>query len=342
MWARAACTTFVALAAGAAVLPGAWSSAEPPINPNFDIYSIGIHGAGPRQLTTDVADDLSPSVSPDGTTIVYSRGHDLWLMNSDGTNQRLLASAPAHEEYVQPSWSADGRFIVFTAWDYSSCIQWPYHCADPSVLIVQADGGGPRLVQSRAIHPRWSPRGQRLVLAGDVDPYEIEPTSIYVQSVSGNGTLLAHVGSGSLSTPSWSPDGLRVVYTRTNERGSAVYIVRSDRRGSRRLFRGARPEWSPHGDRIAMEDRSRLILIRGHGRPRARRAGWANFFSWNRSGTMLALVDWRLAVIRRDGREFRPLCCAPQHFGFGDDAAAWSRGGGTLFYAYKTESSPPS
>src|SRR4029077_16443987 len=45
--------------------------------------------------------------SPDGRTIVYTDGPDLYLANSDGSNPRKFASVPGEAIYLH--WSPDGK-----------------------------------------------------------------------------------------------------------------------------------------------------------------------------------------------------------------------------------------
>jgi Tol biopolymer transport system component len=329
-----AAAVYVVVAAVAAAVPHA-----SPIAPSFDIYSIGIDGSPPVRLTSDPANELSPALSPDGKTIAYSRGPDLWLMDADGSDERLLAAAPPSVSYKQPSWSANGRVIAFTAWDISACSPGTRHCASPSVRTVQSDGSGLRVVAHWAMTPRWSPRGQRLAFAGDVVPFDLWPTTLYTVSSTGSGRRLAHADTG-VGSPSWAPNGRRLAYSRTGPTGTAVYTALADRPGSRRLRRGDHPAWSPRGDRIALTDRARLYLVRSRGPLRAKPVAFADWFSWNRRGDRLALVDWKLSVIRPNGRSFRVLCCE-QRFGFADEAPAWSKLGDRVFYSFKLESPPP-
>lgn len=341
MKARVALAATVAIAAIVVATPGASRSSAPPTPAGHHIYSVSISGGNPTRLTTSPLDELSPAMSPDGTTIVFSRGRDLWLMNGDGTKQRMLAAAPQDVSYVQPSWSPDGRVVAFTAWDVSSCVPTGTGCAAPSVMVVRADGSGLRQIRARAMTPRWSPRGEKLVFAADVVPKEVKPTSIFVVSLDGHGPRLAH-SRRFVASPSWSPNGRRIVYTRfvANGSPSAVYVVRTNGTGRRRLATGDRAEWSPRGDLIAVSDRGRLSLVRSSGRPRARHLAFSTWFSWSRRGDRLALLDWRLAVIRPNGRSYRVLCCE-QRSGFGQDAPGWSPRGDRLFYAFRPDELPP-
>lgn len=67
---------------------------------NWAIYSIRRDGSGLKQLTQKQHDVLTPDWSPDGTTIAYAdESHaggksDIWLMNRDGSNQRVAFTKP--------------------------------------------------------------------------------------------------------------------------------------------------------------------------------------------------------------------------------------------------------
>lgn len=69
-------------------------------------------GADPVRLTAGPAEDRSPSFSPDGKQIVFTRAGALWLMDVSGANQHQLADfAPALAR--DPIFSPDGRWIAF-------------------------------------------------------------------------------------------------------------------------------------------------------------------------------------------------------------------------------------
>jgi Tol biopolymer transport system component len=61
---------------------------------SWEVYVVGIDGAGLAQLTTDTASDGLPTWSPDGKTIAFVSERDgtwaIWAMSPDGKNQRRL------------------------------------------------------------------------------------------------------------------------------------------------------------------------------------------------------------------------------------------------------------
>lgn len=67
--------------------------------------------------------------SPDGATIAFTKGFELWCMNRDGSNPRRIASMP--DRTLMPAWSPDSATIRFTT-DHDE--------QNPSLWEVQADG----------------------------------------------------------------------------------------------------------------------------------------------------------------------------------------------------------
>ncbi len=56
-----------------------------------------------------------PCYSPDGSKIVFVRDYAIWVVNSDGSNEKKLTSPPISENILDsaPNWSPDGKNIVF-------------------------------------------------------------------------------------------------------------------------------------------------------------------------------------------------------------------------------------
>ncbi|MBO0884349.1 MAG: PD40 domain-containing protein, partial [Mycobacterium sp.] len=95
-------------------------------NPTLDrlgggeIYLLNPDGTDLRRLTTNSAFDIFPVLSPDGKQIVFdshrdrptsdpANTSDLFLMQNDGTHQRLLTQGSS------ATWSPDSKSIAFHA-----------------------------------------------------------------------------------------------------------------------------------------------------------------------------------------------------------------------------------
>jgi TolB protein len=63
---------------------------------DWEIYKMGISGAGLVKLTDNNANDGAPTFSPDGRSIAFLSDRDgawaVWVMNADGSGQRKLFS----------------------------------------------------------------------------------------------------------------------------------------------------------------------------------------------------------------------------------------------------------
>ena len=69
------------------------------------------------QLTTDIYWDKYPAWSPDGTKIAFVSSRygydDIWVMDSDGSNQKQLTTIKTVDGYL--AWSPDGTKIAFSS-----------------------------------------------------------------------------------------------------------------------------------------------------------------------------------------------------------------------------------
>lgn len=78
----------------------------PGFHPNYEIWTLAGNGALER-LTNAPGIDWNPAFSPDGSTIVFrsDRTHytALWLMNADGSNERIL-TPQQFQGGVDPAW----------------------------------------------------------------------------------------------------------------------------------------------------------------------------------------------------------------------------------------------
>jgi len=94
--------------------------------------------------------------SRDGSTIAYGVGSDLYLVNSDGSNSRKVASLPGRPIYLH--WSPDGkrlRFSVVSPPGTGSAL-WQADFPGNKVRPLLPDWGGSR----QALAGGWTPDGR--------------------------------------------------------------------------------------------------------------------------------------------------------------------------------------
>lgn len=98
--------------------------------------------------------------SPDGQTLVFHAVGHLWKKQlPDGQPQRLT-SATGHFEY-EPSFSPDGRTLVYTTWSDADL---------STIRTIGLDGSNPRTLTTRPGYyntPRFSPDGFKIVYQRD-------------------------------------------------------------------------------------------------------------------------------------------------------------------------------
>jgi Tol biopolymer transport system component len=73
------------------------------------LWFVPVHGGSPRRVGDIEAEDLA--LSPDGRSIFFAKGSDLYVTNSDGTGSRKLGTAPGMAKGLY--YSPDGRVLRF-------------------------------------------------------------------------------------------------------------------------------------------------------------------------------------------------------------------------------------
>jgi TolB protein len=154
------------------------------------LFRVRTDGTGREQVSASGASQRHPSPSPDGTTVAFSSGGTLTVMNlasKQVTSLGLTAAAPA--------WSPLGDLIAYvSASDYYG---------SGALHVVRPDGTGARAVttsQGYVGRLDWSPDGKYLVAANNSGSLAV----IDVASGEEMPVRLTVAGQSFLS-PSWKP-----------------------------------------------------------------------------------------------------------------------------------------
>jgi hypothetical protein len=205
--------------------------------------------------------------------------------------------------YATPSYSRDGRMLVFDA--------------GARLGVIDADGGGGVALFPAATaddgSPAFSPDGGRIVFTGTNDR---GTTDVYVRRVDGGGARLIVHDAGE---PAWSSRN-RIAYVRSGN------VYTAGPAGGRRRFvtSGISPDWSPNGRRLLLVrplpqlvfdgPTGLIFVVRADGR-RLRRVGRRDDAShpvWSPDGHSFAFDGFDLGVFvkrfgsRRPAREVAP------------------------------------
>jgi Tol biopolymer transport system component len=198
------------------------------------------------------ADVRTPSWSPDGRRVVYSR---------------LTVKEP-----IQPVklWSRNPKYDLYaTAWlpDYDPSgerLAVTSMVAPRTTSLFIVDDGQPALpiltLQETILAPSWSPDGKRIALGiGNFPgfggtPRDANPAA-QVAIVNADGSDLHSVTSGANSNafPSFAPDGKHIVYRTDGPLGEGLRILNLEDGTTKVLTYDYDnfPVWSPRGDLIA-------------------------------------------------------------------------------------------
>lgn len=170
-------------------------------NPSYEIYTLHPDGTGITRLTDRAGPDGDPDWSPNGSMIAFDHNfEELWVMNADGSSPRMLTACRPNDcfEKDEPSWSPDGRTIVFL-WGKD-----PHY----ELRTISSDGTGERLLLDcrqpclGVGDPQWSPDG-RFISFTYIDA--AAKRHAYVMNADGTGVRPLPVSDMETCCVAWSP-----------------------------------------------------------------------------------------------------------------------------------------
>jgi eukaryotic-like serine/threonine-protein kinase len=271
-----------------------------------------------RQVTDQPGVETSPSLSPDGKTVVYScdasGNTDLYLMRI-GSRAPVPLTADSPLADYQPAWSPEGERIAFRS-DRDG----------GGIFLMTSTGESVRRLTDYGYSPSWSPEGTEIVVSAGAfySPTDRGATVRGLWAVdvkSGKRRDLATAYEG--LQPSWSPHGYRIAVwgLRGNSGQRDIWTFAAD--GSDATHEGVTvtddaaldwsPAWAPDGThlyfssnrggtmnlwRIAIDERTGRVS--GEPQPITTPSIWSGNFSLSRDGTTMAYasLDWRSTLLR--------------------------------------------
>lgn len=308
-----------------------------------DIWVLEIASGKTWNVTNSPGGDFRPAWSPDGRWIAFSSDRSIWresniyIIRPEGSERRRLIQTPGWDG--SPSWSPDGKRIAH----YSS------QGGTRQIYTVEVNTpGSPRQITSSSgskLSPHWVAE-QRVCFSwagrkGGLGCVDLKSGAEFSPEAS---------PQGEFSSPSWSPDGKRVIFHRRIDSPTPSAQEQPSRTSGFRLLRidGAFPSFSPTGESLVFTDNFRALVridIDGSNRCEIYTDPRSQSFTpaWSPLGNMIAFTKGRIFAGQRTNNEIYLVdangCSGEEeearnltHHPANDGLASWSPDGQRLVF----------
>ena len=198
--------------------------------------------------------------SPDGKTVVFESLGKLYVRNLKTKRVKNLTKLPKDVRELYPSWSRDGKTIVFTTWDDAEL---------GAIHSINVASGKIKTLTDKPGHykrPRLSPSGDYLTFekgggSSLVSQAYSSDRGIYVMAVD-DGEPMRIAKSG--NDPHFDGDDLRVFFTKTVDSKSTLVstnLLGDDQRNHASSNMAQTYLVSPDGDYVAFRENYNLFVM---------------------------------------------------------------------------------
>lgn len=206
------------------------------------ICIINADGTGFRQLTSDPIRHWYASLSPDGGSVIYSayakdNVFELYEINlASGKTTQIT-----HElgVLIAPEISPDGKSVVFTRGDAAGASE---------IWRMDRNGENPRRIHRQGWDPTWSPDGQKILFASNIEG----ANQLFVMNADGSHVSRVTNFDALRGRSDWSPDGGWMVTYNGPAWHREVFIFKPDFSELRQLSpaggNSQGPAFSPDGN----------------------------------------------------------------------------------------------
>ncbi|HEY9075236.1 MAG TPA: hypothetical protein VIO61_01745 [Anaerolineaceae bacterium] len=164
----------------------------------YDIFLIDSSGSNVRPLTRKGKNASNPNWSPDGKRLVYALdSKEIYIINADGSGDEMVFRSD-RAAAICPIWTPDGKGVIFF---YGNSVYRLNLETRKEEKFIDT----PNLACGFA----WSPDYQTLAFHQVIPPSEMQ---IYTTTADGKNLTQITSGNGYNESPSWSPDGRRIVF----------------------------------------------------------------------------------------------------------------------------------
>lgn len=196
-------------------------------------------------------DDVSPSISPDGTRLAYSSRRngrwDLYVLDLTSGTEEQLTDTPEYES--SPTWAPDSLWIAYERYADENLDIYLLSLTDPNSAPIQ-------LTDDPGVDcsPSWSPRGREIAFmstrSGEEDIWLAQLDKFDDRFIN-----ISNRSSFRDRFPSWSPDGSMLAWSeeRDGSQHIALWNPGEPAQPAQLIGEGTRALWSPDNVNILSE-----------------------------------------------------------------------------------------